>query len=75
MECEFLLTYINEPQLLEELWLEVVEQHVSTCSTCQELLEVIGDIPIPLISLEDSFSIEMKDRVLTQVFDEDWSRA
>ena len=72
MECEFLLTYINEPQLLEESWLEIVEQHLFTCSTCQELFEVMGGI-LP-INLEDSFSIEMKARILTQVFDEDLAR-
>ncbi|OHX51624.1 hypothetical protein [Planococcus faecalis] len=72
MECEFLLTYINEPQLLEESWLEVVEQHLLNCLTCQELFEVMGGI-LP-INLEDSFSIDMKARILAQVFDEELPR-
>ncbi|ANU23354.1 hypothetical protein [Planococcus donghaensis] len=68
MECEFILSYINGSHLIKEEYAEILEQHLVICSTCQELYEIMGDLP----SIEeDLFSIEMKARILAKVFEED----
>ncbi|ANU13032.1 hypothetical protein B481_0359 [Planococcus halocryophilus Or1] len=70
MECDFLLSYINGSQLMKKEYAEVVEHHLAICLTCQELFEIMGDFPS--IEEEGSFSIEMKARILTKVFDEEF---
>ncbi|MEK6190208.1 MAG: hypothetical protein N2A99_04365 [Carnobacterium alterfunditum] len=70
MECDFLLSYINGSQLLKKESAEIFEQHLGTCLSCLELFEIIGDIPA--IEEEDAFSIDMKARILTKVFDEEY---
>ncbi|EGA88332.1 hypothetical protein GPDM_15769 [Planococcus donghaensis MPA1U2] len=68
MECDFLLSYINGSHLMKREYAEIFEQHLVVCSTCQELYEIMGDLP----SIEeDSISIEMKARILTKVFEGD----
>jgi hypothetical protein len=69
--CNLLLDYFN--QALEEKECEQFEEHLAACNGCQEELNELTDLTkdLPYLSAPVNPPIGMKDRILTNVFNEE----
>jgi hypothetical protein len=69
--CNLLLDYFN--QALEDKECEQFEEHLSACSSCQEELNELTALTedLPYLSAPVTPPTGMKDRILTNVFNED----
>lgn len=69
MECDLMVDCINGSLLFERKWEEKVEKHLETCWDCQELVELMSELPY-LVNAR-AFSSDMKARILAKVFEEE----
>lgn len=68
MGCDLVVDCINRSLPFERKWEEKVEKHLEVCRECQELMHLISELP-SLINA-GVFSAQMKERILTTVFEE-----
>lgn len=67
MDCGRLVDYLNGTLSAEEI--QQFEQHMKTCTECQEIAEATGELPYLADSVEPPAG--MKARILSNVFDEE----
>lgn len=66
IDCDYLVDYLNGT--LSELEKQQFEDHLTTCTECQEIAEATGQLPYLVDPVEPP--IDMKARILSTVFDE-----
>ncbi|ANU23234.1 anti-sigma factor [Planococcus donghaensis] len=66
IDCDYLVDYLNGT--LSEKENKEFEQHLMTCSECQEIVEATGQLPYLADPVEPP--TDMKARILSNVFDE-----
>lgn len=70
LECDLMVDSINGSLPFERKWEEAVEKHLSSCSECREMVEAMSELTY-LVSAE-TFSANMKARILANVFEEEY---
>lgn len=68
MECGLMVDYINGSLPFGSKWEERIEKHLAVCLECQELVELMGVLPVSMN--ESTFFNGMKARILAMVFKE-----
>lgn len=68
MGCDLVVDCINRSLPFERKWEEKVEKHLEVCQECQELMQFISELPS--LMNDGVFSAQMKNRILTTVFEE-----
>ncbi|ANU10953.1 hypothetical protein A1A1_18317 [Planococcus antarcticus DSM 14505] len=66
MDCDRLVDYLNGTLSADEI--QQFEQHLKTCTECQEMIEVTGELPYLADPVEPP--ADMKVRILSNVFEE-----
>ncbi|WP_239457233.1 anti-sigma factor family protein [Planococcus versutus] len=67
IDCEYLVDYLNGTLPKEET--VQFEQHLKTCTECQEIVEATSELPYLADPVEPP--TDMKARILSNVFEED----
>ena len=68
MECDLVVDCINGSLPFEKQWKEEIENHLASCWECQELMELMNELPE--LANPQMFSNGMKARILAMVFKE-----
>lgn len=66
MDCDRLVDYLNGTLSADES--KQFEQHLKTCTECQEIVEATGELPYLADPVEPP--VDMKARILSNVFEE-----
>lgn len=66
MDCDHLVDYLNGTLSADEI--QLFEQHLKTCTECQEIIEATGELPYLADPIEPP--ADMKARILSNVFEE-----
>lgn len=67
MDCDRLVDYLNGTLSADEI--QQFEQHLTTCTECQEIVEATGELPYLADPVEPP--ADMKARILSNVFEEE----
>lgn len=68
MECDLVVDCINGSLPFEKQWKEEIEKYLAICWDCQELMELMNELPE--LANTQMFSNGMKARILAMVFEE-----
>lgn len=67
IDCDYLLDYLNGTLSIDEV--QQFEEHLKTCTECQEIVEATGQLPYLADPVEPPTA--MKARILANVFEEE----